>query len=106
MLLRAQTMSGNKEGARKAREKILAKDPDFYAKIGAKSWSNPKRSHETGFALMPEELRKELGAKGGRKTKKEYKTGVTNRHIIKIFKALEESPTTPETDKNRTGTGE
>ena len=67
-------MSGNSEGARKAREKLLARDPDFYKKIGAKSWDNPDRSHETGFALVPEKLRKELGAKGGRKTKKDYKT--------------------------------
>lgn len=67
-------MAGNKEGALKARAKNLANDPDFYKKIGAKSWDNPDRSRETGFALMSEERRKELGAKGGRKTKKEYKT--------------------------------
>jgi hypothetical protein len=77
-------MAGNAEGARKAREKILARDPDFYKKIGAKSWDNPNRSHETGFALMSEEQRKELGAKGGRKTKEEYK---------------KKAPTTPEADQ-------
>lgn len=67
-------MSGNSEGSKKAVATILARDPDFYKKIGAKSWDNPDRSHETGFALVPEKLRKELGAKGGSKTKKDYKT--------------------------------
>ena len=66
-------MAGNKEGARKAREKNLAKDPDFYKNIGGQSWKNPDRSRETGFALFPKEKHLELSKKGGQKTKKDYK---------------------------------
>lgn len=67
-------MAGNKEGARKAREKNLAKDPDFYKNIGGQSWKNPDRSHETGFALLPKEKHLELSKKGGQKTKEDYNT--------------------------------
>jgi len=66
-------MAGTKEGARKARDKNLAKDPNFYANIGARSWDDPNRSHKTGFALLSREKVQELGAKGGSKTKKDYK---------------------------------
>lgn len=66
-------MAGNKEGARKAREKNLAKDPAFYKNIGGQSWKNPDRSHETGFALLPKEEHLELSKKGGLKTKDEYR---------------------------------
>lgn len=67
-------MAGNKEGAQKAREKNLAKDPDFYKNIGGQSWKNPDRSHETGFALLPKEKHLELSKKGGQKTKEDYNT--------------------------------
>lgn len=66
-------MAGNREGALKAREKNLAKDPDFYKNIGGQSWKNPDRSHETGFALLPKEKHLELSKKGGQKTKEDYK---------------------------------
>jgi len=68
-------MAGTKEGARKARDTNKKKyGDDFYAKIGAKSWDDPDRSHETGFALLPPEERKRLGAIGGSKNKgKKYK---------------------------------
>lgn len=75
-------MSGNAIGALKARQKNLDADPDFYKKIGALSWKNPERSHETGFALVPEDIRKELGAKGGRKTKKEYRIRPNTGYIV------------------------
>lgn len=65
-------MAGNKEGAKKARDTILAKDPDFYQKIGAKSWDNPDRSHETGFAKMDKEKHRAVSKKGGQKTKEDY----------------------------------
>ena len=58
-------MAGNREGALKAREKNLAKDPDFYKNIGGKSWKNPNRSRKTGFALLPKEEHRELSKKGG-----------------------------------------
>lgn len=67
-------MAGNKEGARKARETILKKDPDFYRNIGGKSWDNPNRSRKTGFALLDEKEHKALSKKGGQKTKEDYNT--------------------------------
>jgi len=67
-------MAGNKEGAAKAKQTILAKNPNFYKEIGALSWSDPNRSHETGFANLDEVTHRELSSKGGKKTKDEYKT--------------------------------
>lgn len=67
-------MAGTKAGALKARDKNLDKDPNFYANIGSRSWQNPNRSRKTGFANLPTEKVRELGAKGGRKTKKDYQT--------------------------------
>ena len=66
-------MAGTPEGAAKARATILAKDPDFYQKIGSKSWSDPDRSRETGFAVLDKETHIEISKKGGQKTKKDYK---------------------------------
>ena len=55
-------MAGTKAGGLKAAQKNLAKDPNFYAKIGAKGG----RSGNTGgFAANPE-LARITGAKGGR----------------------------------------
>jgi len=55
-------MAGTKEGGRKAAEKNLQRDPDFYAKIGRKGGKN---GHTGGFAANPE-LARVAGAKGGR----------------------------------------
>jgi len=55
-------MAGTKAGGQKARDKNLAKDPNFYAKIGAKGGKNGKTG---GFAANPE-LARIAGAKGGR----------------------------------------
>ena len=55
-------MAGTKEGGRKAAKKNLQRDPDFYAKIGAKGGKN---GHTGGFAANPE-LARIAGAKGGR----------------------------------------
>ena len=55
-------MAGTKEGGRKAAMRNLAKDPDFYAKIGAKGGRNGRTG---GFAANPE-LARVAGAKGGR----------------------------------------
>lgn len=69
-------MAGNKEGAAKARAKILAKNPNFYKEIGSKSWDNPNRSHETGFAVLAQkdkEKHREISKKGGQKTKEDYR---------------------------------
>lgn len=64
-------MAGTSEGGKKAAAKNKAKDPDFYKKIGSMSWDDPERSRVIGFALNPEKAR-ELGRKGGKKTKNEY----------------------------------
>lgn len=64
-------MAGTKAGGLKARERNLAKDPDFYKKIGAKGGRNGKTG---GFAsdvvgedgLTGKERARIAGAKGGR----------------------------------------
>lgn len=63
------TMAGTKAGGLKAAQKNLAKDPNFYARIGAKGG---KKGTTGGFAANPE-LARIAGAKGGkisRRTKK------------------------------------
>jgi uncharacterized protein len=55
-------MSGTKAGGLRAAAKNVAKDPNFYAKIGAKGGRNGKTG---GFAANPE-LARIAGAKGGR----------------------------------------
>lgn len=55
-------MAGTKIGGQKARDKNLARDPDFYRKIGRKGGAN---GHTGGFAANPE-LARIAGAKGGR----------------------------------------
>jgi general stress protein YciG len=55
-------MAGTKAGGQKAAAKNLAKDPNFYAKIGAKGGKNGRTG---GFAANPD-LARIAGAKGGR----------------------------------------
>ena len=55
-------MAGTKIGGKKAAQKNLAKDPNFYAKIGRKGGQN---GHTGGFAANPA-LARIAGAKGGR----------------------------------------
>ena len=55
-------MAGTKAGGQKAAAKNLAKDPNFYAKIGAKGGRNGRTG---GFAANPD-LARIAGAKGGR----------------------------------------
>ena len=55
-------MAGTKAGGLKAAQKNLQKDPNFYAKIGAKGGRN---GNTGGFAANPE-LARIAGAKGGR----------------------------------------
>lgn len=55
-------MAGNAIGGQKAKLKNLARDPNFYAKIGAKGGKN---GHTGGFAANPA-LARVAGAKGGR----------------------------------------
>lgn len=55
-------MAGTAAGGKKAAEKNLQRDPDFYAKIGRKGGKN---GHTGGFAANPE-LARIAGARGGR----------------------------------------
>jgi general stress protein YciG len=54
-------MAGTKAGGQKAAAKNLAKDPNFYAKIGSKGGKN---GNTGGFAANPE-LARIAGKKGG-----------------------------------------
>jgi general stress protein YciG len=89
-------MSGTSAGAQKAKLTNLKKDPDFYSNIGQRSWKNPDRSRETGFALLTPEERAELGRVGGKKTKSDYKTTLsqeTSKGSLTV-KIEEEDPDT------------
>lgn len=55
-------MAGTKAGGKLAAQKNLARDPFFYAKIGAKGGKNGT----TGGFAANRELAKIAGAKGGR----------------------------------------
>lgn len=65
-------MAGTKIGGQKAYLKNIAKDPDFYAKIGAKGGRN---GHTGGFAANPA-LARIAGAKGGRISRRRKVTAV------------------------------
>ena len=59
-------MAGTLKGGKKAAVKNLAKDPDFYKKIGAIGGRNGRTG---GFAANPE-LARIAGSKGGKKSKR------------------------------------
>jgi hypothetical protein len=67
---RRNNMAGTKAGGKLAAAKNLAKDPDFYAKIGAKGG---KMGHTGGFAANPD-LARIAGAKGGRLSRRKKTT--------------------------------
>ena len=64
------SMAGTKAGGLKAAQKTLARDPDFYAKIGRKGGKNGRTG---GFAANPA-LARIAGAKGGRISRRTKKT--------------------------------
>lgn len=73
-------MSGNSIGGIKARDKNLAKDPDFYKKIGTIGGHNGTTggyaSEEIGRdGLTGRERARIAGAAGGRKSKRTKKNG-------------------------------
>ncbi len=74
-------MAGTKAGGLKAAAKNLAKDPSFYAKIGAKGGRNGRTG---GFAANPD-LARVAGAKGGRISRRRKKDEPTTP----------DNPTTP-----------
>ncbi len=55
-------MAGTKAGGKLAAQKNLARDPDFYVKIGAMGG----RKGRTGGFYANRELAREAGRKGGR----------------------------------------
>ena len=67
-------MAGTKAGGQKAAAKNLLKDPDFYAKIGAKGGKNGRTG---GFAANPA-LARIAGAKGGRISRRKKTTASTD----------------------------
>ncbi len=66
-------MAGTVDGGKKAAAKNLAKDPNFYAKIGRKGGQNGKTG---GFAANPQ-LARIAGAKGGRISRRRKTSDVT-----------------------------
>jgi general stress protein YciG len=66
-------MAGTKAGGLKAAQKNLQKDPNFYAKIGAKGGRNGRTG---GFAANPA-LARIAGAKGGRISRRGKKSDTT-----------------------------
>lgn len=62
-------MAGTKAGGKLAAQKNLARDPNFYAKIGARGGKN---GHTGGFAANPD-LARIAGAKGGRISRRHKK---------------------------------
>lgn len=68
-------MPGNKIGGQKTAARMLARDPDWYHKIGAmahESWVKNGRKPK-GFAAMSPEKVSEAGRKGGAATRRKYK---------------------------------
>lgn len=68
-------MPNTKIGGAKAAQKLLAKDPLYYVKLGAKGGKAPK-TRPGGFATMSPERLKEVSAKGGSISSKPRKSPV------------------------------
>ena len=75
-------MAGTLEGGRKAAAKNLAREPGFYARIGAKGGRNGRSG---GFAADPE-LARIAGAKGGRKSRRPKKLAISNSRTVSADK--------------------
>lgn len=60
-------MAGNRASGLSSRDRLLAIDPDWYAKIGA---IGGKKKVPKGFALMSPEKHKGASSKGGLKSKR------------------------------------
>lgn len=69
-------MSGTKSGAAKARETLLARDPDFFKKVGSKGGKAPHK-YPRGFAALTPEQRAEWGRKGGTLSRRTSKKNVS-----------------------------
>lgn len=62
-------MSGNTIGGQKARDKFLARDPDYYSKLGAKGGKVGVKE----YLSENREHAATIGRKGGQLSKKGYK---------------------------------
>lgn len=74
-------MTQTKSGGQLAKEKMLAKNPDYYRELGRKGAAaynaKPKEERKPrGFATMSMERHSEISSKGGSKFKSEYKKRV------------------------------
>jgi hypothetical protein len=76
-------MSGTVAGGRKSAQKNIARERDFYRRIGSIGGQN---GHTGGF-YANRELAKIAGAKGGRISRKGKKLSTWKRLIIKLQEA-------------------
>jgi general stress protein YciG len=70
-------MAGTIEGGKKAAARNIARDPDFYSKIGTKGGKN---GHTGGFAAN-RELARIAGKKGGHISKRRPRVDATIEHL-------------------------
>lgn len=73
-------MAGNKEGAAKAKARILSNNPNFYREVGSLGGKKiTEKTKNKGFASMSPERRSELGRIGGSRGKqRELQANKTN----------------------------
>lgn len=64
-------MTNHKKAGKLLRDKLLARDPDYYRKLGKLGGSTPKRPG--GFAVMDKDKLREAARKGGRTRVENYK---------------------------------
>lgn len=69
-------MSGTLAGGRKAAQKNLAKDPDFYRKLGRRGGSNGRGPNYQGGFAHPDADPSKAGRRGGRPRKDHKKVEV------------------------------
>lgn len=62
----------SKQGALRAKSTLLAKDPDYYKKLGRSGGVVKGRK---GFATLTPEQRQEIGRKGGQASRRPQTTG-------------------------------
>lgn len=82
-------MSGNREGGLKCAAKNLARDPEFYRKIGTKGGRNGK----TGGFAANRDLARKAGELGGRISRRSESTRLTPEQAAKIRQEYNEGAT-------------
>lgn len=84
-------MGQTSESAKRVRDALLAKDPDYYKKIGA---SGGKKGGFKGLALVSEKKRVRIASLGGvaaKKQRKRIKKGLSNYGVRRAKEAFRES---------------